>query len=87
MGSGALLSEILGENWESMKTLQKKLTCLPEKKSKDAQSVQREALHSGLHDPWQMVLSQHPPARKLLKFLGRALEDTSSGNGVPEFIC
>lgn len=33
-GSGALLSEILGESWESVKTFQKKLTCFPEKKAK-----------------------------------------------------
>lgn len=33
-GSEALLSEILGESWESMKTFQKKLTCFPEKKAK-----------------------------------------------------
>lgn len=84
-GSGALLRESLGESWEFMKTEEAGL--LPRVKSRDAPSVRGEALHSNLHDPWQTVLSVHPPARKLLKFLGRALEDTTSGNCVPEFIC
>lgn len=37
-------------------------------------SVQRGALRRGLHDPWQMVPPQYPPARNLLKFLGRVLD-------------